>query len=62
MIDNLEIMDQFIENEEQSLERMKQYREDLPKVFEKLHYDFKTQLANLYEFLNEKSLEVEYKI
>ena len=41
---------------------MKQYREDLPKVFEKLHYDFKTQLANLYEFLNEKSLEVEYKI
>ena len=62
MLDNLEIMDAYIEKEEESLARMKSYREDLPKVFEKIGYDFKEQLLNLYEFLNEKSMEVEYKI
>ena len=58
MLDNLELMDAYIESEKESLERIHQYRDDLPKIFEKLENDFKLQLASLYQLLNEASMEV----
>ena len=52
-------MDQYITTDSEHLAKAKQYRTNLPVVFDKLLRDIKAQTDSLYRLLNERMLEVE---
>ena len=55
-------MDHYITTESEHLAKAKQYRTNLPGVFDKLVSDIKSQVDSLYRLLNEILLEIEQKI
>ena len=55
-------MDQYTAAEIDALNKAKQYRADLPMVFDKLNNDIKAQIDSLHHRLNNLIHEIEQKI